>query len=54
MLWEKNQINAFFPAKHLFEAMLLLELQVLDVQSVDTINHGLHQLNLGVAQTMFV
>jgi len=34
--------------------MLLLELLVLLPESVDTINHGLDQFNLGVAKTMLV
>ena len=32
------------------QSVLVLKLQVLIVQRVDTINHGLHQLNLGVSQ----
>ena len=39
---------------HLLHAMLLLELQVLLVEGVDTINHGLDKLNLRVAQSVFV
>jgi len=39
---------------HLLHAMLLLELQVLLVESVDTINHGLDKLDLGVAQPVLV
>jgi len=35
-------------------AVLLLQFQVLLVQSVDTINHGLDKLDLGVSQTMLV
>ena len=35
-------------------AVLLLELQVLLVEGVDTINHALDELNLGVAETMLV
>jgi len=34
--------------------MLLLEGEVLIVQSVDSVNHGLDELNLGVTKTMFV
>ena len=34
--------------------MLLLEVQVFLVERVDTINHGLNQLNFGVAETMLV
>ena len=34
--------------------MFLLEFQVLLVESVDTINHALHQFNFGVAQAMLV
>ena len=34
--------------------MLLLECDVLNVQSVDTINHGLDKLNFRVAETMLV
>ena len=39
---------------HLLHAMLLLELQVLLVESVDTINHGLDKLDLGVSQSVLV
>jgi len=35
-------------------AVLLLQFQVLLVQSVDTINHGLDKLDLGVSQTVLV
>ena len=34
--------------------MLLLELLVLLPESVNSINHGLDQFNLGVAKTMLV
>ncbi len=34
--------------------MLLLELQVLLVESVHSIDHGLNELNLGVAQSVLV
>ena len=35
-------------------AVLLLELKVLLVQGVDAVNHALHKLDLGVAQTVLV
>lgn len=35
-------------------SMLLLELEVLLPQGVDSINHDLDQLNLGVAETVLV
>merc|ERR1739844_549348 len=35
-------------------AVLLLELKVLLPQGVDTVNHDLDKLNLGVAKTMLV
>jgi len=35
-------------------AVLLLEFQVLLVQSVDTVNHGLDKLDLGVSQSVLV
>ena len=35
-------------------AVLLLELQVLLVQGVDTVNHGLDKLDLGVSQSVLV
>ena len=35
-------------------AVLLLELEVLLVQGVDAVNHALHKLDLGVAQTVLV
>ena len=38
----------------LSEAMLLLELKVLNIERVDTINHGLDELDLGVAETVLV
>jgi len=38
----------------LLHSMFLLECQVLNVQSVDTIDHGLHKLDFRVAETMFV
>ena len=34
--------------------MLLLELKILLVESVDTVDHGLHELHLGVAQAVLV
>ena len=34
--------------------MLLLELQILLPEGVDTINHNLNQLDLGVAKTVLV
>ena len=34
--------------------MLLLELEVLLVEGVDTVNHALDELNLGVAQAVLV
>ena len=34
--------------------MLLLELQVLLVEGVDSVNHALDELNLGVAETVLV
>ena len=34
--------------------MLLLELLVLLPEGVDSVNHGLDQLNLGVSKTMLV
>ena len=36
------------------QAMLLLELQILLPEGVDTINHNLDQLDLGVAKTVLV
>jgi len=39
---------------HLQHAMLLLELQVFFVQGVDTIDHGLDKLNLGVSKSVLV
>jgi len=36
------------------DAVLLLEGQVFLVQGVDTVNHGLHKLDLGVSQPMLV
>jgi hypothetical protein len=36
------------------QAVLLLELQVLREESVDTVDHGLDKLHLGVAQAMLV
>jgi len=36
------------------ESVLLLELKVLLVEGVDTVNHGLDELNLGVAETVLV
>merc|ERR1712038_611735 len=38
----------------LYQAMLLLQSQILLIEGVDTINHALHQFNLGVAQPMLV
>jgi len=35
-------------------AVLLLPLEILLVQGVDTVNHDLDQLNLGVSQTVLV
>jgi len=34
--------------------VLLLEVKILIVQGVDTVNHGLHQLYLGVSQAVLV
>jgi hypothetical protein len=34
--------------------VLLLELQILLVESIDTVNHGLDKLNLGVSKTVLV
>ena len=48
-----SELKSWFQAG-LGEAVLLLELQILLVESVDTINHGLDQLNLGVAQAVLV
>ena len=36
------------------QSVLLLELKVLLVEGVDTVNHGLDKLNLRVTQTMLV
>ena len=36
------------------QAVLLLELNVLLVEGVDTVNHDLDQLHLGVAETVLV
>ena len=37
-----------------FDVVLLLELEVLLPQSVDSVNHDLDKLHLGVAETMLV
>ena len=36
------------------ESVLLLELKILPVEGVDSINHGLDELNLGVSETVLV
>jgi len=41
-------------ADHSLQSVLLLELQILLVQKVDSVNHGLDKLDLGVAQSVLV
>jgi len=36
------------------QSVFLLELKILLVESIDSINHGLDKLDLGVAKTMLV
>ena len=36
------------------QAVFLLELKILLVEGVDSINHGLDKLNLGVSETVLV
>jgi len=47
-------IETALHAEVYLHAVLLLPFKVLLPQGVDTVNHDLHQLHLGVAQTMLV
>ena len=51
-----TQISCIFEEKKHgnLHAVLLLELKIFLVEGVDTINHGLDKLDLGVAQAMLV
>ena len=44
----------YFQSANILEAVLLLELEVLLVEGVDAVNHGLDKLDLGVAETVLV
>lgn len=39
---------------HFLQSVLLLELKILLVEGIDSINHGLDKLDLGVAETVLV
>ena len=50
----KFNCEFYFQSANILEAVLLLELEVLLVEGVDAVNHGLDKLDLGVAETVLV
>ena len=46
--------HAVSEGAYLLESVLLLELDVLHVDGIDTVDHGLNELHLGVAEPVLV